>query len=558
MTLLTNNPVQSFVCEMILRHAAKAADGPELLFAYGGMHQDEIQLLLDQRHPASGVFWITQATEELKPQLEQAVQDGRLATVPVDGAVETCFFEFFDPRMKREFILLDAGRSSDAHRTQCEKALRDIRENVRLQVFNTGTLVTKGPLWQSNTLQNLPVILRNPGIEALRGAFAGRPAVVVGAGPSLDGALPQLLKNRDRFVVIATGTALSPLRKAGIRPDLVVAVDGSPLIGKQFTGPCDDLYLAASTLVYSGITRRFKGNFFGLLDLSPLDQWVKNTTSVKGKLYAGGTVTACGMDLAVQMGCAPVMTAGLDLAFDHTGPSHAAGSMYDDKPLRDHLIPVPGNYQDEVYTSRQFYCYIELVRKMIEESPDTLFLNVNDRGARIEGMQLVGFAAFDEWGGEAFDARQTIETLCCVPQDASADAVYEELLQVADHLAEVQTACRGGAMAANRLNLIQRRATGADREEMRECLQTIRELDDLLETGRSRCAFLEMSLWPAAYRLSVEGSSGEPGPGQMRRFYEQIAGAAKWTRQLILRACREAGFADHVCVERIRKGEEDG
>ena len=232
--------------------------------------------------------------------------------------------------------------------------------------------------------------------------------------------------------------------------------------------------------------------------------------------------------------------------------------MYDENPLRDDLIPVPGNYQPEVRTTRQFFCYIELVRILVEQHPETLFLNVNDRGARIEGMTPVGFSAFDKWGEEPFDARKTIEFLCRPPEDESRDAVYEELQQIAEYLDEVQNACRGGAMAANRLNLIQRRAGAADREEMQQCLQTIRELDNLLETGSRRCAFLEMSLWPAAYSLSVEGASEHEDAGRMRRFYEQIAGAAKWTRQLILRACAEAGFPKEECKEKIRKGEDDG
>lgn len=557
MTTLMDNPAHAAVCESVRRHTAQPVNGPELLFVYGGMRQNEIQLLLQQRHSATCVFWITEVPETLSPPLQTAVEDGRLAAVPVDGPVEFTFFAFFSPKLSREFVLLDAGRASDADTRRCEQVLRSLRDQVRLQVFNAGTLVTKGPLWQSNTLQNLPVILRSPGLEALREAFVDRPAVVVGAGPSLDGAMPHLKRMRDHFVVIATGTALGPLRKAGIRPDLVIAVDGSPLIGKQFNGPCEDLYLAASTLVYPGITRRFKGNFFGLLDLSPIDRWVADVTPVQGKLHAGGTVTACGMDLAARMGCAPVMTVGLDLSFDNAGPSHASGSMYDKNPLRDTLVPVPGNYEPEVYTTRQFHCYIDLVGLMVADRPDTLFLNVNDRGAKIDGMKLVGFTAFDEWAGEPFDARATIERLCRPPEE-SGGAVYEELLQISGYLDKVQVACRGGAMAANRLQLLQRRATAADREEMQACLQTIHDLDGLLENGSKRCAFLEMSLWPAAYSLSVDGASDEVGPARMRRFYEQIAGAAKWTRQLILRACAEAGVFETECVEEIRKGDDHG
>ena len=74
-----------------------------------------------------------------------------------------------------------------------------------------------------------------------------------------------------------------------------------------------------------GLPGSLKATFSGLLDLSPIDRWVADTTPVQGKLYAGGTVTACGMDVAVRMGCSPVMTAGLDLSFDNAGPSMPLG-----------------------------------------------------------------------------------------------------------------------------------------------------------------------------------------------------------------------------------------
>ena len=174
MTLLMDNSVRSAVCETVRLHVAKPAAGPELLFAYGGMRRHEIRCLLEHRHPLSRVFWITRRAETLSPDLRQIADEGRLAAVPADGPVEQTFFSFFDPKLKYEFVLLDAGRASDAHRQQCGKVLLSLREKVRLQVFNAGTLVTKGPLWQNNTLQNLPLILRSPGLETLTEAFSGR------------------------------------------------------------------------------------------------------------------------------------------------------------------------------------------------------------------------------------------------------------------------------------------------------------------------------------------------------------------------------------------------
>ena len=531
------------LCAALQGLGEKPAERAELLFVYGGMLPEEVAWLLAVRHPRSMVFWLVSELPELPDVLRDAVAEDRLAVAAVDGHVESVFLPFFDPQANLEFVVLDADRVSTELHTRSEAVLMNLREAVRMSIFNAGTLVTKGPLWQNNTLQNLSLILSHPGTEVLDGIFAGRPAVVVGAGPSLTRALPSLKAVRERLVVISTGTALAPLLAAGIRPDLVVAVDGSHLIGKQFDCPCDDLYLVASTLVYTGITRRFKGNFFGLLDLSPIDRWVKSIGGLSGKLYAGGTVTASGMGLAVDMGCDPVFTVGLDLSFERSGASHADGTMYDGNPLRDKMVPVVGNFSETVETTRQFACYIELIQRFVTEFPGTRFVNVNDAGARIEGMELADFSALEAGCAEPFDAYAVVKECHSEPDVAVLENAYGQLTGIVDYLERAQSGCRDAAMALNRLQLMQRNPALLDRDEMKRWMALLREVDMLLDEGCGTASeFLRMSLWPAAYELGADGgaASQENGLNRMRKFYEQIAGAAKWTRELMLRTCREA------------------
>lgn len=540
--------MSGMVCEALQQWAEQIPHPAELLLLYGGMSPQEVEWLL-QRCPAeSRIFWVETERPPTTPELDAARAAGRLALTEVGDLATACFFSFFDPKADLAFVLLNARRASGSAQRLCEEFLRSLHEQLRMDVFNAGTLVTKGPLWQNNTLQNLPHILRNPGLSVLAGCFQGRPAIVAGAGPSLTAALPYLKRVQDQVVLISTGTALAPLRQAGLRPDLVIAVDGSPLLGKQFQQPCDDLYLVGSTLVYPGLPGLFKGLFFSLLDFSPIDQWVKQISAVDGRLSAGGTVTACGMDLAVTMGCNPVMTVGLDLAYADDGGSHADGTMYHGvKAPRATLIPVPGNWQEQVYTTRQFSCYIQLIQQYIGSRPDTTFINITGGGARIAGMQLQPTAYLEGPFGAPFDARGTIEELHRTHLPAEPEAAEAQLREIAGYLNDVQTSCRAGAMASNRLLMMQRRPDRIHPAEMRDCMQILHEADALLEkTGAGEYDFLQMSLWPAAYELAAKpqaheqhyGSESERNLSRARRFYEQIAGAAKWTRQLILRACR--------------------
>jgi hypothetical protein len=556
------------LCEAVQQWAEQAPHSAELLMVYGGMTSQDVEWILRHRHPASRIFWLDNHHPALSDCLDTAVVAGDVVVTPVNERAIELFFSLYDPKADLAFTLLNARRTPESDQLLCEEFMRGLHEQLRMDVFNAGTLVTKGPLWQNNTLQNLPYILRNPGVSVLTDCFKGRPAIVAGAGPSLTAAIPYLKKVKDQVVIISTGTALAPLRQAGIRPDLVIAVDGSPLIGKQFKQPCEDLYLVGSTLVYPGIPGLFKGLFFSLLDFSPIDQWVKQISAVDGRLSAGGTVTACGMDLAVTMGCNPVVTVGLDLAYGDDGGSHADGTMYHGvKQARNGLMPVPGNWQDEVYTTRQFSCYIQLVKQYVESRATTQFINVTNGGARIGGMNLQPIIYLEGPFGEAFDARQIIEDLHRTHLPAEPETAEKNLREIADYLESVQSHCRNGAMASNRLLLMQRRPDRVHPDEMRACLQVLRDTDAVLEkSGEGDYDFLKMSLWPAAYELASKpqeserhySSESERNLSRSRRFYEQTAGAAKWTRQLVLRACRIPAKNDSPKILITTTGECDG
>src|SRR5207244_12561530 len=76
-------------------------------------------------------------------------------------------------------------------------------------------------------LMNLDRYVTVSGVADLASAGAGRPAIVVSAGPSL-GRNIALLKRpglRDRFVIIAVQTVLKTLLAEGIRPHFVTALD---------------------------------------------------------------------------------------------------------------------------------------------------------------------------------------------------------------------------------------------------------------------------------------------------------------------------------------------
>ena len=68
------------------------------------------------------------------------------------------------------------------------------------------------------TIANLRPLVQDPGIITFKKRFQGRPALVIGAGPSLNKNIRLLKEARHKALLVAVDAALKPLLEAGITP----------------------------------------------------------------------------------------------------------------------------------------------------------------------------------------------------------------------------------------------------------------------------------------------------------------------------------------------------
>ena len=127
------------------------------------------------------------------------------------------------------------------------RAVQGARMNARARRDNAGRYLL-------NTLRNAVRIARSGDAGALSGAFAGVPAVIAAAGPSLNRNIEELRPLVDRGLLIAADTAWRPLVEAGLEPPLVVAVDPTPANGGHLVGvrPAQSAWLLTEGAVDPG------------------------------------------------------------------------------------------------------------------------------------------------------------------------------------------------------------------------------------------------------------------------------------------------------------------
>lgn len=209
------------------------------------------------------------------------------------------------------------------------RAVAGARMNAEARAQNAGRYLV-------NTLRNVRHVARGPNPAALAGGFAGVPAVVVGAGPSLTSTMPVLRDLADRALLIATDTAWRPLVAAGLHPHFVVAVDPTPENGRHLQQVCGspDTWIIAEASVDPPSLRPHAGRVatFRVAAHQPWP-WLVEHGGEALTLRAWGSVLTSAFDLALACGCAPVVFVGADLAFTDGRP-YCRGTTVEDEWAR--------------------------------------------------------------------------------------------------------------------------------------------------------------------------------------------------------------------------------
>ena len=168
-----------------------------------------------------------------------------------------------------------------------------------------------------NTLRNLPLLAEEGDASALFNLFERVPAIVVGAGPSLDATLPGIKAAQGRALIITVDTATRPLVAAGIQPHMVVGVDPSDINAQHLTGlPLSNIPLVGEGSLDPSVLPEFRGRTFAfrVSDHQPWP-WLRSVGLDRGGLQAWGSVLTTAFDLAIKVGCDPIVFAGADLAY---------------------------------------------------------------------------------------------------------------------------------------------------------------------------------------------------------------------------------------------------
>jgi len=266
-----------------------------------------------------------------------------------------------------------------------------INEYVSYIQANMATMLKNSVLTCKHILYNMPTYVATPSIGILQSRFAGDPAVIVSAGPSLGRNIALLKEIRDRVVVIAVQTTLKVLLAAGIEPDFVTSLDYHEVSRKFFEGleELENTHLVAEPKAHWDIVDYYRGrgpisligNHFARAVLK------SDEPDNHDNLTAGSTVAHLAFYLGRYIGADPIIFVGQDLAFTdnvYYSPGNALHRTW--KPeinrfctiemkewerivrSRGILRKIKDHHGQEIYTDVQMFTYLQQFEKDFAQS----------------------------------------------------------------------------------------------------------------------------------------------------------------------------------------------
>ncbi len=183
--------------------------------------------------------------------------------------------------------------------------------------------------WVNNYFENVERMAGCPPIDVLKGRFKGVPVVIAGAGPSLRKNAHLLKKVKGKAIIMAAITAYKPLLSFGVVPDFIIAAEKVDLPEYFTFGEADlSTRLIIGEVAHPGMfDRKVKEKF---VFFNPSHALSTEQARFWGSDYfpaSGGSVTTAALDIAVMMGCGPIIFVGQDLCFGEDG-THVPGGVY--------------------------------------------------------------------------------------------------------------------------------------------------------------------------------------------------------------------------------------
>lgn len=241
----------------------------------------------------------------------------------------------------------------------------------------------------TNAINNLSALPRARLGQSLEGKCAGMPAIVCGAGPSLNAAIPLLAELKNRAVVIAGGSAVPALNAQGIFPHLTAHIDPNPPAKRFFEQQCFEVPFFYQGRFNSELLKTVHGPLFWMPDTGnyPLEAWLAAECGIFAERFdAGWTVANFCTALAAHLGCTTVILVGMDFS---CGPDAIYASQIAGEENRDALLEIE---KGKLFSKRDWLMSADWTSAFARKEAGIRWVNASESGIDLPGIERLSLA----------------------------------------------------------------------------------------------------------------------------------------------------------------------
>ncbi len=362
-----------------------------------------------------------------------------------------------------------------------------IERKVRNIMTLENTLLVFSSISVNNLLNNINFLCDNYQARQLLDVLPKDiPAILVSAGPSLNKNIMELKKAKNKAFIVAVDTAVKPLLKAGIEPDLMVMVDGEkPKILFEIE-KAEMIPLVMSITSSTEVANYHKGKKFFFNEGEPyINEIFKIIEQPFYGLDSGGSVATTAMSLLVKLGYSTIILVGQDLAL--TGnKTHADGTFKEEMETVDtsKCVMVEGYYGDKVPTRGDFRLYLEWFNDYIKGIKEIRPLNVIDAtegGAKIENTDRISLKeCIEKYCVKQVNIKEEIEKIPLMFQETDRPKIIEYLHNTKQNLLDIKKKAEKGKKLYSDIQKLSKKGN-KDKDSYTKILKKINKLHSKIE-----------------------------------------------------------------------------
>lgn len=365
-----------------------------------------------------------------------------------------------------------AALPSYAHRRFRHFRLKLLRKTALSHAVHLDRLHGYQPF--KNFIENAKQIAHSFYANALKGSFQNVPAIVCGAGPSLQASFKLLKTLENKALIIAGGSTIAALSAQGILPHFGMAVDPNLEEYRRFKNSfAFEVPLLYSTRLHPGVFQTMNGPFGymrsgigGLLEL-----WLEEELGLLDPLLGdflspeSASVTPICIAWAQFLGCNPILLNGIDMAY--TGNKRYAPGVAEEeetafqaidaeKSAADRILKRKDRLGNPVFTAVRWVMESASISHFAKKHPETHFVNTTEGGI---GFKAIPYQPLEEairgFAPQELRKRvhEKIEMAQMVPGaeeiiEKNLKELHQSLLRLIDHLKILAQEKKGSAALA--------------------------------------------------------------------------------------------------------------